>query len=828
MEPLIGALSHITRTLASAGFVLLIELGSAQANEPLFCVEVARACDTAPSTAARCSSAPRAVIDAAGGADVLSGLDGICSAIDQNQSDLANLRFDWFDISPRAIAAVERIDDSLSPARRHFPGLADFIRIRKLDGETTRRIDAPGIATDVWVYPGLLRAIIDHMPAGIPVEIHLPPPLDGDCFRNGFAPRIEHGEIARPVTIVLPTRSERDRGSDNICSDSKEPPYLLFSNSTFKAPLRVRFPRDSSLGLALTANKLESSLEIVGADDEEAKLASPSHLPRVTINSSAIEGDTYIAGINASALDIYFNTTSSFTIAGVKVSEQILLRDNQMGPLRLRGIVLPPEFRVDANRVHDSLYVTEAQLVPSTGPSLPSVPSLLHNQIDGNLVVSLHAGAPSTGHRGFRVAGMAVGGSAYVSIADVRPECADGAGEGLPDCRYPDTAAQPAHIEIVDSRIESRLVVSLAHLEPLHRNSPALVLEPAPRYSYRSNQLSACRNDDDKKSGINFDLTGTVSGVFAWNLPDCTTDGLGFTWSGQKFDFHRFESRPLAGAALTPSDVPNQDGDLERRSEMEGLVAWVDRYRGLDRSEVSARLEAYTLAAGALFDSWSMKAEKIKANIDKLWPRDRAGEDGTWWPSEARMMGSANAAAAPDAGDSPGNRARDGVLDSYGRRFLYGILWVWGRPTSWGQYPHYAVALIVLVVSLSALCYYAHSLRSAHRLWPRSTDRAHGLNGGDRRIEQFSWERLKGQKHTHGWYSGTPGFLQRDERPWLPLKFLRYSIDCTIPLVQLGYRHEYQPISDGTWCGAAITWLPVVQLGLGIWFGSLAVALFFV
>ncbi len=744
---------------------------------------------------------------------MLAGYKRTCDAIDRALDNL-NVRIES--------------NDAVPTARQPSDGsylLSEYAKIVRAADGSTQSLDLSGLATSIQAYPALIDVATLEMPGSAAVEVKLPRPLVSDCSTEAYPPTLENREISRALTIQMPQTGQREALLHTLCSKidgDAEPPYLLLKAITFKGPVRIIFPPEPSLGLAITADRFLSSLEIVGSKASAPKLpSSVLPLPRLTINASALEGDTYIGNIKLSAIDVYFNTTRSFSVSGAKIDDEISIHDNQMGPFRFRDLKLPGQFLVDANRIYDSMYLTEAHLPVRPIQGQSTRPSLLHNQIDGNLIIALHTdkeGENQESH-GLRVAGMAVGGSAYISIGDLISECQQRSHGSPESCDQSDnTEATPAKIEIVDSRITSRLVFSLADLRVQHTGSSTRVLTPrAPGNS------AVCSS-----KAINIDLTGTTVGVFSWNLPECAVNGTKFTWSGQKFSFGRFEARELAGNAL----IPIEESAVQ---ELGRLEQWASRYNGKDRGEVYARLETYMLATGSLFRSWSMKGTKVKSNIDAIWPdleSHPASPAGSASDSAPGLLTSQAIAAtstmADDAVESRGTLPRPlrYVLNLH-MYALYLIVWTWGLPTYWGKYPQLAVLFLLIVVAGSALIYRWYSTIAESKRWPRCIW-ARSQADDDQIAATSSWSALRGKRHPHGWYSNIPGFLQRDERPWQSLTFLFYSLDCTIPLIQLGYRQEYQPLHDGTWRGDVVSWLPVIQLVWGIWLGSWAMALFFV
>jgi hypothetical protein len=766
-----------------------------------------------------------------------------------------------------------------------------------LDGTTV--VAFPGLYASPWAYPGLIKAAITGVPGRQAVEVRLPRPLPGRCQDSeDYYPTLSRAaKVSRPLTVVMPDAGPEERHRASLCTNeesepvdltagvptkedttSKDAPMLVVSGMTFEGPVQFLFPEGSPVGLALTANKFASAVAIDTAGQgivpryAERPVAPGAGLPRprLAVNSSVFEADSFIGKTHFRSLDVYFNKMHSFTLDEAILSEELVVRDNDTGPLRFRRLGVPPKFRVDANRVRDSLYLTETLL-----PASDAAPSFLHNQVDGNLVINVRAPAGGSPRR-LRIANTSVGGSAYVSFGDrLLGPAAD------PTCNQKEGPLGPADVQFIDTRVASRLVLSVARGAEQYPGSNFCLLTPTnPTMLSGPARCSSAAGGDGRE--VKFDLTGTSTRVFAWNLPNCSARGdTGFAWSGQNFNFERFEPLPLDGLALTPV-VAGREPD-----EVAAIGTWAGRHDG-DDSGVYARLEAYTLANGNVFDSWHMKGEKVLAILASQGSRHWHGikarlydayagyaqswrDVGAWtlaalpWAGTAAVAATASGTADPAVARPDGEQRTPSlpcrlwavvagfaevwlsvlytVFDGV-KLLLVGTVYVWGFPAVYGQHPQLALFLLVLSVFGFAKLYEHHSVRCAgpsDRWREVAHEMAAATRGSDDSSTADFWQRLAARPHEQpvtwadlagrdyldGSFSTKPGFLLRDKSAWR-LSFFKYSIDCTIPLVDMDYRRAYKPFNDDTWRGTLVIHLPTLQLIIGLWFGTWAVAIFFV
>jgi hypothetical protein len=730
----------------------------------------------------------------------------------------------------------------LYPAEAKGEGykIEDTVVFGRPEGEARRLVDFRNIEASYWTYPLLIQAAIESTPEA--VELYLPYPLDSKCStRSGARPSLSNIRVKHPLKVVLPSLSLSDGERRPICEDSdKVAPFLLVESLTFESPVTFVMPEDGLLSLAFTAVSFESTLQIFGTRNSwhSTKMLfcgerNPKRKilpgPSLTINTSSFGSDTYLYNLTLCRLNIYFNRLQSLGIHGISAQKSLVVEDNDIGPLRFRWSTLPKEFKVDANRVRDSFYITEAFLRASLKNKNHNgtLPSVIHNRIDGNLELGfsvLNTSEMADRVAQFRAANNEVGGSAYVNVSVPTrfsdPICLDVVPRSLKGTDvYGSTL-----IEFTDSIVSRRLIVSRAGFTPVYAGSSYCKMVPLTPNHVESS-ISSCDIAPQSADTLQFDLTGTRTDVFAWNLPHCADPGIRkFTWIGDRFDFNRFETASLGGESLNPVGSQQIENSTDR------LLAWARLRSGLSGGEVYTRLESYLLSRGDVFGAWAMKGDKVRA---LLWETARhsvhnIGEKLTFtWTylnmdSQSAVAKEFDEAEMPQIGIDKQNlgalpkaiayETLDGLLNLF-RLVLVVLVGIWGLPAGYGEHPQVALALLLATVLIFGLMYRKYSLYCNSIEWKPNDEH---------------WSKLSGRQHDHGWYSKVPGFLQRDQTTWRKMNFFWFSIDCTLPLIELEYRKEYRPLSDGTRFGELVAHLPSVQLIIGIWFGTWAVAIFFV
>lgn len=744
----------------------------------------------------------------------------------------------------RHVVRVEPCGEECAPRRDGSSNYVDRVTFSGDPIQSSDIVRFPGLRTSYRAYPELLDVLLTHLPRSVnAVEVHLPPPVLGRCPTR--APQLANAKVSQALTVVMPEGGPDERRLGGLCladdggtvDPMQEPPIILFTGVEFERRVRFLFPAEPAIGLALTASRFRSTMEVdaappakdgpAGTRDPAATLP-PLPLPRLTINATVLEADTFIANVNLRGVNLYFNKANSVTIASLTAAQTLWVHDNQTGPLRLRNLLAPTDFRIEANKVSDSLYLTEIRLPAAVAQPGVRVPSVLHNHIDGNLVVSLLSASPTLQAGDglmvprLRIGSTNVGGSAYLLFGQ-------GTAAG-PACEAMTAVSRlgPARLELTDSRIASQLVIGMARYAAYYPGSSYCVLRavaPAPVADFAchaSPELAAM----DRNRFVDVDLTGSKAGVLAWNLPACSAaDGLEYVWSGSGFRFERFEHRPLSGDPPVPE--PRQDARSASIALLDGLRHWAGRHRGED-TDLYAALEEYTARSGNVFGSWEMKGSKVLNNLLANGRAQWTTQKELLHEVAALSVGRAFAAEPGGGGAAGGQRNAPQVmfdaLVGFLKLLLVGVVLIWGAPALYGAHPELAFAILVVIVLGFAVAYSLYSRHCARRDWSAlaALARATAPDGGVR------WSDLAGQEHHNGYFSRTPGFLQKDPQPWRRLSFFWLSIDCTVPLVDFNMRDEYQPYDDVSLLGRIVHYGPAVQRFCGIWLGSWAVAIFLI